>query len=165
MRIGLVCCSLLVFGAGCTNHRLRQSVVNQTGTLTGIAVSASPRQPRDAQRRAVGLAGPRDHSRRFGPDPGRGHGVGRLGAHADLAGLAEPDRLPDRRRAVGRRAVTEKVELQVMRVAYRRALGHGDRLEIELANDIAHEVCDQISNSDDIDLVSDPTKNASSSRS
>jgi hypothetical protein len=57
--------------------------------------------------------------------------------------------------------VTDDVELRILRLAYRRALGYEEELELDLANDLAHSLCDRVSNSDYLDLRSDPNVNVS----
>jgi hypothetical protein len=55
--------------------------------------------------------------------------------------------------------VTDDLELTILRLAYRRALGFDEELDIDLANDLAHELCNRVSNSDYVDLRSDPNIN------
>ena len=55
--------------------------------------------------------------------------------------------------------LTDDTELKILRLAYRRALGFDEELDIDLANDLAHELCDRVSNSDYIDLRGDPNVN------
>jgi hypothetical protein len=55
--------------------------------------------------------------------------------------------------------VTDDVEWRLLRLAYRRALGFEEELDIGLANDLAHELCNRVSNSDFTDLRSDTNLN------
>jgi hypothetical protein len=55
--------------------------------------------------------------------------------------------------------VTDDVELRILRLTYRRALGYDEALDIDLANDLAHELCKRVSNSDFLDVRSDPNVN------
>jgi hypothetical protein len=55
--------------------------------------------------------------------------------------------------------VADDTTLRVLMVAYRRALGFQEMPDIDLANDLAHDLCRQISNSDYIGLRSDPSIN------
>jgi hypothetical protein len=151
---GLLCFLLLTTSSGCifTNWRLRQSVVHQGKTLTELQyqqvlnnIAMLSRDP-DALPSHVNL---RDGSAQI----------------QDNGSILSPSNLP----TVGAsRTVVEQwsllpvaddTTLRVLQVAYRRALGFQEVPDLDLANDLAHDLCKQISNSDYIDIRSDPNVN------
>ncbi len=152
-----LCLLLVVSTSGCswTNLRLRRSVVNQAGTLTELQyqqvlgnlamMSLDP----DALPTHVNL---RD-------------GSAQIQDNGSISSASPSTSFPS---VLGSRTVVEQwsvipvtddVELRILRVAYRRALGFDDRPDFDLANDVAHDLCKQISNSDYTDLRSDPAVN------
>jgi hypothetical protein len=143
--------------AGCslTDWRLRRSVVTQASTLTELQyqqvlgnlamMSVDP----DAMPTHVNL---RD-------------GSAQIQDNGSLSSASPYSLFPS---AIGSRTVvaqwsmipvTDDVELRLLRLTYRRALGFDEELELDLANDLAHELCNLVSNSDYLDLRSDPNVN------
>jgi hypothetical protein len=144
---------------GCTSHRLRTSIVNQTSTLTELQyqqvlgnlamLSVDP----DALPAHANL---RDGSAQI-----QDNGQAALGGILTHTSEALPT-VSGSRTVVeqwGVTPVTDTIELQLLRIAYRRALGIDDHLQYDLADDLAHELCKQISQADDIDIRSDPALN------
>ncbi len=158
MRCGLFACLTLAFSTGCTNQYLRQSVVNQASTLTELQYQQVLGNL--AMMSLDPSALPSHANLRNGSAQIQDAGIANLVAFTSgsqtLPGVTGSRTVVEQWGVI---PVTEKVELQLISVAYRRALGIGASVDVKLANDIAHEVCDQISNSDDINLLSDPTVN------
>ncbi len=151
---GFLCFLLLATSSGCilTNWRLRQSVVHQGKTLTELQyqqvldniamLSLDP----DALPAHVNL---RDGSAQI----------------QDNGSILSPSNLPtlSASRTVVEQwsmiPVADDTTLRILKVAYRRSLGFQEVPDLDLANDVAHDLCKQISNSDYIDLRSDPNVN------
>jgi hypothetical protein len=150
----------LVVLPSCTYHRLRSSIVNQASTVTELQyqqvlgnlamISMDPwALPSHATMRD-GSAQIQDF---------RQAGVGGVLTFTSQALPA----VSGSRTVVqqwGVIPVTDDLELRLLRVAYRRALGFPDAMGVDLANDLAHALCKQIQQTDDIDLRSDPSVNA-----
>jgi hypothetical protein len=150
---------------GCTSYKLRTSIVNQAGTLTELQyqqvlgnlamLSVDP----DALPAHATL---RDGSAQI-QDYGALTASGAWGNSEGFRLATGSPSLSGSRTVVEQWSmapITDKFELQILRIAYRRALGIDDHLEYDLANDLAHELCKQINQPDDIDIRSDPTLNA-----
>lgn len=153
----LLCCLLLASATGCTltNWRLRRSVVNQAGTLTELQY----------QQVLGNLA-----MMSLDPDAFPTHvtlrdGSAQIQDNGSISSASPSNIYPS---VLGSRTVVEQwtlipitddVELRILRLAYRRALGYDEKPDIDLVNDLAHDLCKQISNDDNIDLRSDPAVN------
>jgi hypothetical protein len=144
---------------GCTSQRLRTSIVSQTSTLTELQyqqvlgnlamLSIDP----DALPAHANL---RDGSAQIQDN-------GQAGVGATLTHTSEATPAVSGSRTVveqwGLTPVTDVIELKLLRIAYRRALEIDEHLQLDLADDLAHELCKQISQADDIDIRSDPALN------
>jgi hypothetical protein len=145
---------LLTSSSGCilTNRRLRQSVVHQGKTLTEL-------QYQQVLNNIAMLS--------LDPDALPSHVNLRDGSAQiqDNGSILSPSNLPtvSASRTVVEQwsliPVADDTTLRVLQVAYRRALGYNEMPDIDLANDLAHDLCRQISNSDYIGLRSDPSIN------
>ena len=148
---------VMTLGAGCvfTDWSLRRNVVTQASTLTELQyqqvlgnlamMSLDP----DAMPTHINI---RDGSAQI-QDNGVISSASPATIYPSLSGsrtlVAQWTMIP----------LTDDVELRILRLAYRRALGFDEELELDLANDLAHELCNRVSNSDYIDLRSDPNIN------
>jgi hypothetical protein len=159
----LICFLLLVCAPGCTNHRLRASIVNQASTLTELQYQQVLGNL--AMMSLDPWALPAHSTLRDGSAQIQDVGQAAIGLwltrnHATFPAFLGSRTVVEQWTVI---PVTDDIELKLMRVAYRRALGYvgeGSELDKELANDLAHELCKQISQADDIDIRSDPVINS-----
>jgi hypothetical protein len=145
--------------AGCTSHRLRTSIVNQASTLTELQYQQVLGNL--AMLSVDPWAIPAHSNLRDGSAQIQDVGQASVGLwltrnHATFPAFLGSRTVVEQWSVI---PVTDNIELKLMRVAYRRALGYvgeGATLDDDLANDLAHELCKQISQADDIDIRSDP---------
>ena len=154
MRILAVALVLLV-APGCTYLRLQRSILNQASTLTELQYQQVLGNLAMLSFDPYALpahANLRDGSAQISD-------FGALAAGPNLVSTANSSPTLTGSRTVveqwGITPVTDDNELKLLGLAYRRALGFPDILENDFADDLAHAICLQISNTDDVDLHND----------
>ena len=144
---------MIVFG-GCTSSRLRKSVVTQAGTLTELQyeqVLGNLAMLHDNPTALPSMVNIRDGSSQI-QDLGSATATLFLDAHNNL-----PPNIAGSRTVVqqwGLRPVADDTELKLIRLAYQRALGSNVSLQFDhdFANDLAHELKNQIAQPDAADV-------------
>jgi hypothetical protein len=153
MRFAVFACLCFGIPSGCTSVRLKHSVINQSNTLAELQYQQVLSNLAMFSENPWAL--PSHVSVRDGSAQISDVGQASTTLDAHRAWVTHPGLLGSRTvvEQWGMGPVTDDIELRIMQIAYRNALGYvHEGMDVDLANDLAFEFAKQTAESSDIDL-------------